>query len=132
MALTLACLVLTRGMKSGTPGNTLDRMRLWRTHHASDGEGSGTVARANRINSSWAMTAGASRLLCTPYWQRRIASPFIGYDRIVLTLGYPARDDHSRRLIRPWRGYTIKTITHPHFGPDPVKVYAINVQKDPS
>ncbi len=68
---------------------------------------------------------------CTPYWQRRIASPFIPYERIVLTLGYPARDDLSRRLIRPWQGYAIKTITHPHFGPDPVKVYAINVQERP-
>lgn len=66
--------------------------------------------------------------LCTPYWQKRLASPFGLYDRIVLTLGYPARDDHARRLVRPWRGYTIKTITHPHFGPEPVTVYAINVQ----
>lgn len=69
--------------------------------------------------------------LCTPYWQRRMAMGFAGFDRIVLTLGYPARDDHSRRLIRPWQGYTIKTITHPHFGPDPVQVYAINVQERP-
>ena len=41
--------------------------------------------------------------LCTPYWQKRLASPFGLYDRIVLTLGYPKRDDESRRLIRPWR-----------------------------
>lgn len=65
--------------------------------------------------------------LCTPYWKKRLASQFDGYERIVLTLGYPARDDHSRRLMRPWRGYTIKTITHPHFGPEPVQVYAIPV-----
>lgn len=49
------------------------------------------------------------------------------YNRIVLMLGYPARDNHARRLVLPWRGYTIKTITHPHFGPDPVEVYAIKV-----
>ena len=26
-----------------------------------------------------------------------------------------------------WRGYTIKTITHPHFGEGPVQVFAIKV-----
>ena len=68
--------------------------------------------------------------LCTPYWRKRLGiSALKNFDRVVLTLGYPARDDHARRLIRPWRGYTIKTITHPHFGPDPVQVYAINVQE---
>ena len=65
--------------------------------------------------------------LCTSYWQKRLHSPFGIHDQIVLTLGYPARDDHARRIVRPWRGYTIKTITHPHFGPDPVQVYAIEV-----
>ncbi len=68
--------------------------------------------------------------LCTPYWQKRLASPFGLYDRIVLTRGYPPRDDADRRLVLPWQGYTIKTITHPHFGPDPVTVYAIAVRND--
>lgn len=49
------------------------------------------------------------------------------YDRIVLTRGYPKRTDEARRLVLPWRGCTKKTITHPHFGPDPVLVYAIKV-----
>ena len=65
--------------------------------------------------------------LCTPYWQRRLGKPFGTYDQIVLTLGYPRRDDESRRLIRPWDGFTIKTITHPHFGDEQVLVYAIKV-----
>ena len=65
--------------------------------------------------------------LCTPYWQKRLYSPFGSYDRIIFTLGYPARDNHERRIIRPWAGYYIKTITHPHFGPHPVEVYAIKV-----
>lgn len=69
--------------------------------------------------------------LCTPYWQKRLYSPFGSYDQIVLTLGYPARDDHARRLVLPWRGYTIKTITHPHFGPSPVQVFAIDVTGKP-
>lgn len=65
--------------------------------------------------------------LCTPYWAKRLKSPFGIYDQIVLTLGYPKADDTERRLVRPWRGFTIKTIQHPHFGPHPVTVYAINV-----
>lgn len=69
--------------------------------------------------------------LCTPYWQKRLYSPFGSYDQIVLMLGYPARDNHARRLVLPWRGYSIKTITHPHFGPKPVEVFAIDVRGQP-
>jgi ASC-1-like (ASCH) protein len=63
--------------------------------------------------------------LCTAFWEKRIEEKRI--DRIVLTRGYPPRGDESRRMILPWRGYEIKEITHPHFGPDPVRVYAIAV-----
>ncbi|EES3797326.1 TPA: ASCH domain-containing protein, partial [Escherichia coli] len=37
------------------------------------------------------------------------------------------RDDSSRRIDVPYGGYEVKTITHPHFGDKPVKVYAIKV-----
>jgi hypothetical protein len=63
--------------------------------------------------------------LRTPHWCKRLESR--QYNQIVLTLGYPSRDDHARRIVLPWRGYTIKTITHPHFGPNPVEVFAINL-----
>ena len=63
--------------------------------------------------------------LRTPFWQRRLDGKT--FDRIVLTRGYPSRDDMERRLVLPWRGMRETTITHPHFGPDPVRVYAINV-----
>ena len=66
--------------------------------------------------------------LCTPYWRKRIEGRM--YDQIHLTLGYPAVDDFVRHLLLPWRGYTVKTITHPHFGPEPVEVFAIRVNKD--
>lgn len=71
--------------------------------------------------------------LLTPYWMKRLFAdpqrPALprAYDRVVLTKGYPARDDHDRRLVRQWRGFTVRTITHPHFGPDPVEVAAIDV-----
>jgi hypothetical protein len=63
--------------------------------------------------------------LVNEYWRRRLT--YRHFDRIVLTLGYPKRDDHERRIVKPWRGYIMRTITHPHFGPDPVRVFAINV-----
>ncbi|MBO0125163.1 ASCH domain-containing protein [Agrobacterium sp. OT33] len=71
--------------------------------------------------------------LANAYWTKRL---IVGgergilhrsFDSIVLTKGYPSRDDQSRRLELPWNGFTIKTITHPHFGPDPVEVFAIDV-----
>lgn len=63
--------------------------------------------------------------LYTPFWRKRLEGR--EFDQIVLTLGYPARDNSARRIARPWSGYTIKTITHPHFGPDPVQVFAIDL-----
>lgn len=63
--------------------------------------------------------------LITPYWRKRLEGR--SYSRIVLTMGYPKADDASRRIERPWSGVKIKTITHPHFGPAPVLVYAIRV-----
>ena len=65
--------------------------------------------------------------LVTPFWSKRLEGRT--FDRIVLTRGYPPRDDHSRRLVRTWRGFTRKTITHPHFGPEPVEVFAIDVSE---
>lgn len=41
---------------------------------------------------------------------------------------YPSSSDSEKRLVLPWRGMRETTITHPHFGPEPVEVYAINVQ----
>ncbi|VVD29212.1 hypothetical protein [Paraburkholderia dioscoreae] len=63
--------------------------------------------------------------LATDYWRKRLVGR--EYGRIVLMRGYPKRDDHERRLIRPWRGLVMRTITHPHFGPEPVEVFAIAV-----
>lgn len=63
--------------------------------------------------------------LCTPYWRKRLEGRT--YDQVTITWGYPARDDTERRLTFPWRGFTVKTITHEHFGPEPVEVFAIKV-----
>lgn len=61
----------------------------------------------------------------TDYWTKRIENRT--YDRVVLLLGYPESGDESKRIVRPWRGYTRKTITHEHFGGTPVEVFAIRL-----
>ena len=61
----------------------------------------------------------------TPYWRRRLEGRT--FDRVVLTKGYPKAGDDSRRLVREWRGFRETTITHHHFGPEPVDVFAIDV-----
>lgn len=66
----------------------------------------------------------------THYWRTRIEGKT--FERVVLTLGYPARDDHERRLVLPWRGFRLTTIQHALFGPAPVEVYAIRVAPDPA
>lgn len=66
--------------------------------------------------------------LATPYWHKRLHERH--YDRIELTLGYPKAGDTSRRLSRPWRGYEMQTIIHPHFGDQRVEVFAILVNND--
>lgn len=63
--------------------------------------------------------------LRTPFWEKRLLNR--EYDEIVLTRGYPSKDDQARRRVRPWRRCEITTITHEHFGPDPVEVFAIQV-----
>lgn len=63
--------------------------------------------------------------LDTPYWRRRLVGR--SYDRVVLTLGYPKKSDTERRLVFPWRGATQTLITHRHFGPAEVRVFAIPV-----
>lgn len=55
-----------------------------------------------------------------------------GLDEIHLLRGYPKRGDESKILRRAWNGYTVETITHPHFGDKPVRVVAIDVTKHPN
>ena len=63
--------------------------------------------------------------LCTAYWRRLLEGRT--YEGIILKRGHPSRTDKKRHLERPWRGVSIKTIVHPHFGPEPVTVFAIKV-----
>ena len=64
--------------------------------------------------------------LRTDYWRRRLEDRV--FSHIELRLGYPKRGTKGRILLRQWRGLRVTAITHPHFGPNPVEVYAIKVQ----
>jgi len=64
--------------------------------------------------------------LATHRWAQIIAGK--QFRNVLIKCGYPARDDAEKILVLPWRGYEVQTITHPHFGPDPVQVFAIRVQ----
>ena len=57
------------------------------------------------------------------YWQKRLQGK--DYDEIVFTLGYPKKDDESRRLTFTYCGYRMKTIVSDEFGKEPVEVFAI-------
>lgn len=63
--------------------------------------------------------------LTTPYWRRRIEGR--EFAEVHITLGYPKAGDITKTVVRPWRGYELQTILHPHFGVEPVEVIAIRV-----
>jgi hypothetical protein len=59
------------------------------------------------------------------FWSKRLHRKT--FDRVVLTLGYPSRQDHTRRIVKPWVGMRVTEIVHPLFGVNPVWVFAIDV-----
>jgi hypothetical protein len=63
--------------------------------------------------------------LFNDYWKKRLIGKT--YRNVILTRGYPKKDDQESRLVRKWNGYTVKTITHEFFGNKPEKVFAIDV-----
>ena len=63
--------------------------------------------------------------LVTPFWEKRLVAQ--DYEYVTVTLGYPRRDNTERRMTFKWSGYERQTITHEHFGPDAVEVFAIRL-----
>ena len=65
----------------------------------------------------------------TEYWRRRLEGR--DYRNVILTLGYPTGGgiEGVTRLTRKWRGFSVQTITHEHFGGAPVEVFAIDVRE---
>lgn len=63
--------------------------------------------------------------LCTPHWSKRLVGK--EFDEVVIRRGYPKAGDPEREIVQPWRGFHEQMITHPHFGPRAVQVFAIRV-----
>ncbi len=59
----------------------------------------------------------------TKHWQARLENK--KYEYVIITLGYPKKEDRSRRIVFTWTGVKKKIITHKEFGSKPVEVYAI-------
>lgn len=64
--------------------------------------------------------------LVTPYWRRRLEGKT--FEHVIITLGYPPRHDTSRRLVFPWQGYRMTTITSEEWNNEPRHVFAINLR----
>lgn len=65
-------------------------------------------------------------LIYNEYWCRRLLLRRIAYEGIAIHNAYESGEEN--RLTFPWRGFEIKEITHPHFGPEPVTVFAIKLE----
>ena len=65
--------------------------------------------------------------LCTSYWANRLE--FRTFDQIILTRGYPKGGgvEGVTRLTCRYQGWRKTILEHPHFGEQPVVVYAIDV-----
>ncbi len=57
------------------------------------------------------------------YWQKRIIGK--SFDKVIVTLGYPKRDDLSRRLEFPWNGYVMKDVVSDEWDGNLVRVFVI-------
>lgn len=64
--------------------------------------------------------------LKTPYWVKRLVGR--KYNTFTITKGYPAKHEKERILTVLYKGYEEQTITHKHFGDDPVDVFAIRIE----
>lgn len=64
--------------------------------------------------------------LFNEYWKKRLVDK--KYDKLIITKGYPKKDDSSRKLIFNYFGYEIQKIKHKHFGNEEVNVFAIIIE----
>jgi hypothetical protein len=68
--------------------------------------------------------------LYNDYWRKRLLNGccFKEWEKIIIRKGYPKAGDPKKEIVRVRRcSVRIVTITHKHFGDDPVKVFAIPV-----
>ena len=59
------------------------------------------------------------------YWSKRIVGKW--FDYLIIRRGYPKSGDPDKEIILDYAGWEEQTITHPHFGDNPVTVFAIRI-----
>jgi len=64
--------------------------------------------------------------LFNDYWRKRLEGKV--FDQVIITLGYPKRDDNEKRLSFPWKGYIIKIIKSEEWENQPKRVFAIKLK----
>lgn len=64
--------------------------------------------------------------LFNEFWKKRLLGR--EYDKVIITRGYPKRDDLEKQLHYKWQGFKIEEIKHKHFGDKTVKVFSINLK----
>lgn len=64
--------------------------------------------------------------LAKQYWVKRLDGQV--YDRVIIWDAFK-KSSPETVLVFPWRWATRTTITHPHFGPYPVEVFAIKLER---
>jgi hypothetical protein len=75
------------------------------------------------------VASGAKQIeyrLANAYWNKQIVGQ--QYDRVVIWNAFKPYNSETV-IVFPWRGYERTVITHEHFGPDPVEVFAIKLER---
>ncbi len=62
--------------------------------------------------------------LVNDYWKKRLVGR--NYDGVVIYNAY--KPGAENRLEFPWNRWSVRTITHRHFGDKPVDVFAIHLR----
>lgn len=62
------------------------------------------------------------------YWKIRLEDK--KFDNVIIQLGYPKTFEKDKTLKFKYQGYKIETIIHKEFGSKPVKVFAIELEKN--
>jgi len=61
-----------------------------------------------------------------PYWAKRLEGK--EYDRVIIKLGYPKKEDKGKQIIFPWNGYYIKHVISDEWNGEEKSVFAIQLR----
>ena len=80
-----------------------------------------------QVKDYWLHRLSTIKCISTPMIKNWEYLPVAHYDNVVIHNAYKAGAENV--LTFPWRGWHLKGITHPHFGPEEVTVFAIKLEK---